>query len=151
MRSWAARSASKARPSSSSPTTRSTSCSQCHILYIATFSALDVFLFLRLSSYLSRDLHAHCAQGACMARADGVTAAACSQLQEEVELVKKENRRLQGELDERKLDVDKFKALQSHSTHQQMLLHQLRNRLEEHEYVPTRRASARCRLGSRSH
>ena len=41
--------------------------------------------------------------------------------------------RLQGELDERKLDVDKFKALQSHSTHQQMLLHQLRNRLEEHE------------------
>ena len=85
------------------------------------------------------------------ARADGVTAAACSQLQEEVELVKKENRRLQGELDERKLDVDKFKALQSHSTHQQMLLHQLRNRLEEHDYVHTRRASARGRLGSRSH
>ena len=58
-----------------------------------------------------------------------------SQLSEELELVKKDNRRAQGELDERRVDYDKFKALQSHSTHQQMLLHQLRNRLEEHEWV----------------
>ena len=58
-----------------------------------------------------------------------------SQLSEEVELMKKDNRRLQAEMDERKLDMDKFKALQSHASHQQMLLHQLRNRLEQHEWV----------------
>jgi hypothetical protein len=37
------------------------------------------------------------------------------------------------ELDEKRIDYEKFKALQSHSAHQQVLLHQLRNRLEEHE------------------
>ena len=59
----------------------------------------------------------------------------CSSLREELDLVRKDNRRLQSELDERKVDGDRFKALQSHSTHQQMLLHQLRNRLEQYEYV----------------
>ena len=56
-----------------------------------------------------------------------------SHLQEELELVKKDNRRQQTELDDKRIDYDKFKALQSHSAHQQVLLHQLRNRLEEHE------------------
>ena len=57
----------------------------------------------------------------------------CSQLQEQADLVSKDNKKLLNELDERKIDYDKFKALQSHSAHQQVLLHQLRNRLEEHE------------------
>jgi len=53
--------------------------------------------------------------------------------QEQSDLVSKENKKLLQELDERRIDYDKFKALQSHSAHQQVLLHQLRNRLEEHE------------------
>ncbi|ELT95079.1 hypothetical protein CAPTEDRAFT_224432 [Capitella teleta] len=54
-------------------------------------------------------------------------------LSEQLELVVKENKRLVTELDEKRLDYDKFRSLQNHSAHQQVLLHQLRNRLEEYE------------------
>ncbi|KAK2191328.1 hypothetical protein NP493_54g04036 [Ridgeia piscesae] len=55
------------------------------------------------------------------------------QLQEQIVLLQKENKKLMSELDEKRIDYDKFRALQSHSSHQQVLLHQLKNRLEELE------------------
>jgi hypothetical protein len=54
-------------------------------------------------------------------------------LMDQVATLQKQNNRFRNELDDRRIDSEKLKALQSHSSHQQMLLNQLKNRLEEHE------------------
>ena len=41
--------------------------------------------------------------------------------------------KLKLENEELRINGERYKALQSHSSHQQALLHQLKNRLEEHE------------------
>ena len=57
------------------------------------------------------------------------------QLLEQVNKIQKQNNKFKIELDERRNEAERFKALQNHSSHQQVLLNQLRSRLEEHEYV----------------
>ena len=57
------------------------------------------------------------------------------QLLEQVTKIQKQNNKMKIELDERRNEAERFKALQNHSSHQQVLLNQLRSRLEEHEYV----------------
>ncbi|XP_015780773.1 PREDICTED: polyamine-modulated factor 1-binding protein 1-like isoform X1 [Acropora digitifera] len=54
-------------------------------------------------------------------------------LLESNESLKKESSIVKTELDERRMDSERLKALQSHSAQQQVLLHQLRNRLQEFE------------------
>ena len=41
--------------------------------------------------------------------------------------------KLKLENEELRIASERYKALQSHSSHQQALLHQLKNRLQEHE------------------
>lgn len=55
------------------------------------------------------------------------------QLAESTESLKKENAAMKTELEERRVDSERLKSLQSHSAQQQVLLHQLRNRLQEYE------------------
>ncbi|EDO49210.1 predicted protein [Nematostella vectensis] len=47
--------------------------------------------------------------------------------------LQKENAALKSELEERRLEGERLKSLQSHSAQQQVLLHQLRNRLSDFE------------------
>ena len=54
-------------------------------------------------------------------------------LQEQVDNLQVDKKKLRTDADDHKVDSDKYKALQSHSSHQQVLLHQLRNRLEQYE------------------
>jgi len=54
-------------------------------------------------------------------------------LAESTDTLKKENAIIKSELEERRMDSERLKALQSHSSQQQVLLHQLRNRLQEYE------------------
>lgn len=54
---------------------------------------------------------------------------------EQINKYQKQNNKMKIELDERRNEAERFKALQNHSSHQQVLLNQLRSRLEEHEYV----------------
>ena len=52
---------------------------------------------------------------------------------EQFESLKKKLNRIQNDADGKSIDYEKYKALQQHSTQQQQLLQQLRNRLEVHE------------------
>ena len=55
------------------------------------------------------------------------------QMLEQITKYQKQSNKMKIELDERRNEAERFKALQNHSSHQQVLLNQLRSRLEEHE------------------
>ncbi|XP_062613772.1 golgin subfamily A member 5-like isoform X2 [Saccostrea cucullata] len=56
------------------------------------------------------------------------------QLLDQVAQLQKQSNKMKIELEERRDESDRFKALQNHSSHQQVILNQLRSRLEDHEH-----------------
>ena len=54
---------------------------------------------------------------------------------DQIQKLQKQNNKLLIEVEEKRSDCDKFKALQGHSNQQQILLNKLKAKLDEYEYV----------------